>query len=290
MDVILDDPYVASAHIEIREAADGRFDVEDLQSVNGMLVLPSTERKTRAEIGPEEVVRIGHSQLRIRPRSYAVAAERPIQRTAAYRGPFMFLIIAGAVVATLLWDAYVTTSERDENVIMVMLTLMMVAAGAVWIAIWSLVSRTVGGRANFAAHGFVACAGALALMGWTTAADYLAFGLDAGWLNTVGLVGTAALFAYVVYRHLRLASRAGWRVHATVAAMVSIVAFGGAAILSNLTAAMDPATQVHSQSLKAPFFVMVRGISPAAYLAATDNLRRQVDAMAAKAADSPVKR
>lgn len=290
MDVILDDPFVASAHIGVRELPEGRFSVEDLQSVNGLFLLPSSEKRASAKIGPEDLIRIGHTQIRIRPRSYAVAAERTIRVTAAYRQPLLFLVISLLVAATFLWDAYVTTSHRDEKAIMVMLMLMVIVAGAVWIAIWALVSRTVGRRANFAAHGFVACAGVLALKGWTTAAGYVAFGLDAGWLDTLGVVGAAALFAYVVYRHLRLASRASRRMHATVAAMVSIVAFGGAAMLSNLTAAMDPATQVHSNALKAPFFILVNGISPTAYLAGADHLKREVDAMAAKDRRSSVDR
>lgn len=282
MDVILDDPFVASAHVAIRETPEGRFAIEDLQSLNGMFILPASEKTTRAEIGPDDVVRIGHTQLRVRPRFHAVAAERPIRRIPAHRQPLLFLIVAAAVVATFLWDAYVTTSHRDGKALMVVSLLMIIAAGAIWIAIWALVSRTVGRRANFAAHGFVACAGVLALKGWATGTGYLAFGFDAVWLDTLGIVGAAALFAYVVYRHLRLASRAGRGMHATVAALVSIVAFGGAAMLTSLTAAMDPATQAHSYSLKAPWFVMVQGVSPTAYLADTEDLKRAVDAMAAK--------
>lgn len=280
MDVILDDPFVAAGHLEIREGPNGGFEVEDLQSVNGMVVPPSPEKRNCVEVRPEDVVRIGHTQLRIRPRSYAVAAERPILQTAAYRQPVLFLIVAAVVLATFVWDAYLTTSHRDEKAIMVILVALATAAGAVWIAVWSLVGRTVGGRANFAAHGLVACAGVLALELWTMTVGYLAFGFDAGWLETLGLVGAAALFACIVYRHLRLASRSSRPMHATVAAAASLVAFGGAAVLTNLTAAMDPAVQSHSQSLKAPLFVMVSGITPAAFLEGADGLKREVDAMA----------
>lgn len=280
MDVILDDPFMAAGHLEIREGPNGGFEVEDLQSINGMVVLPSREKRTCVEVSPEDVVRIGHTQLRIRPRSYAVAPERAILHTAAYRQPVLFLIVAAVVLATFVWDAYLTTSHRDEKAIMVILVAMAVAAGAVWIAVWSLVGRTVGDRSNFAAHGFVACVGVLALQIWTMAASYLAFGFDAGWLETLGFVGTAALFAYIVYRHLRLASRAGRRLHATLAAVVSIVAFGGAAVLMNLTAAMNPGVQSHSENLKAPFFIIVSGVTPAVFLEGAEGLKREVDAKA----------
>ena len=167
-------------------------------------------------------------------------------------------------------------------VLIVLSVFMVVAAGAMWIAIWSLVSRTAGRRANFAAHGFVACAGVLALQIWTTGVDYLAFGLDAGWLETLGVAGAALLFGYVVYRHLRLASRAKRQAHATVAACVAIVTFGGGTLLTNLMSSMDPAAQSHSYSLKAPFFLVVRGVSPADYIARSRDLKRAVDDLAAR--------
>jgi hypothetical protein len=282
MDVILDDPFVAAAHVEIRDTPEGRFAIDDLRSLNGMRVLPSSETRTSAEIGPEDIVRIGHTQFRIRPRFYAVAGERRIRQGAAYRGAVMFTIAAAIVVATLVWDAFLTTSHRDEKALTAVSVFTVVAAGAMWIAIWSLVGRTAGRRANFAAHGFVACAGVLALQLWTTSTGYLAFGLDAGWLETLSVVGAASLFGYIVYRHLRLASRAKRRAHATVAACVAIVAFGGGSLLMNLMGAMDPAAQSHSYSLKAPFFLLVRGMSPADYLARSSDLKRTVDDLASR--------
>ncbi len=282
MDVILDDPFVAAAHVEIRDTPEGRFAISDLRSLNGMRVLPSSETRTSAEIGPEDIVRIGHTQFRIRPRSYAVATERTIRQGAAYRRAAMFAIAAAIVVAMLVWDAFLTTSHRDEKALTAMSVFTVVAAGAMWIAIWSLVGRTAGRRANFAAHGFVACAGVLALQIWTTSAGYLAFGLDARWLETLSVVGAAALFGYVVYRHLRLATRATRRAHAAVAACVAIVAFGGGLLITTLMSAMDPAAQSHSYSLKAPFFLMVRGMSPADYIARSSDLKRTVDDLASR--------
>ena len=281
-DVILDDPFIASAHLEIRETESGRFNVEDLQSRNGMTVLPSTERRAVADVGPEDVIRIGHTQLRIRPRSYSVAAERTIRQGATYRRPLMFMIVAAVVMATFAWDAMVTTSDRDEKVLVAMSVLSVIAAGAVWIAIWSLVSRTAGRRANFAAHGFVACAGVLAIEIWTTGMGYFAFGLDAGWLESLSVIGAAALFGYIVYRHLRLASRARKQNHAIVAGAVAIVAFGGGALLTNLLSAMDPAVQQHGHALKAPMFLMVPGVSPGDYIAGAEDLKRAVDELAVK--------
>jgi len=281
-DVIVDDPFVAPAHLNVGVTAEGRFVVEDLQTVNGMAVLPSAERRALAEVGPEDIIRIGHTQLRIRPRSYTVAPEQTIRRGATYRRPLMFVIVAAIVLATFVWDASVTVRDNDEKALVVMSVLAIITVGIVWIAIWSLASRTAGRRANFAAHGFIACVGVLALEIWTTCIGYAAFGLDAGWLESLGVAGTAVLFGYVVYRHLRLASRARRQVHATVAAIVVILAFGGGAMMTNLMTAMDPSAQIHSRNLKAPVFLWVRGVSPTAYISGAEDLKRAVDELAAR--------
>lgn len=282
MDVILDDPFVASAHLEIREAADGHYAITDLGSVNGMMVLPSREKRQSAEIGADEVVRVGHSQFRIRPRTFEVAPERLDRYARGDRRATGLLGLIVALAATFAWGAYVTASNREENVIVVVTVLLLLAGVFIWIGIWSLVSRTVGRRANFAAHGIIACAGLLALEFWDVGAQYLAFGFDAGWLETLGIIGSAAIFAVMVFRHLRLASRATRRVHGAVAGAVSIIAFGGGTLLTSLTAAMDPGVQSYSESVKAPFFVMVSGITPEAFVKGADSLKRKVDAMAAE--------
>ncbi len=282
MDVILDDPFVASAHLEIHEAADGRYAITDLESVNGMMVLPSREKRQSAEIGADDVVRIGHTQFRIRPRTFKVAPERLDRYARGDRRATGLLALIVALAATFAWGAYVSASSREENVIVVITVLMLLAGVFIWIGIWSLVSRTVGRRANFAAHGIIACVGLLALEFWDVGAQYVAFGLDARWLETLGIIGGAVIFAVMVYRHLRLASRATRRVHLAVAGTVSIIAFGGGTLLTNLAAAMDTGAQSYSGTVKAPFFVMVSGITPEAFLAGAEGLKQKVDAMAAE--------
>ena len=282
MDVILDDPFVASAHLEVGEAGDGRYAIADLESVNGMMVLPSREKRQSAEIGADDVVRIGHTQFRIRPRTFNVAPERLDRYARGDRRAAGLLTLIVALGATFAWGAYVAASNREENVIVVITVLMLLAGVFIWIGIWSLVSRTVGRRANFAAHGIIACTGLLALEFWDVGAQYLAFGFDAGWVETLGIMGGAVIFAAMVYRHLRLASRAARRAHAAVAATVSIIAFGGGTVLTSLTAAMDPGVQSYSQTVKAPSFVMVSGITPEAFVEGASGLKQKVDAMAAE--------
>src|SRR5579863_989254 len=74
-DIVLDDPYVAAAHLRITRSADGVLMAEDLGSANGLFVGTSKERVRRAIIEGDHTLRVGHTLLRIREADFAVAPE-----------------------------------------------------------------------------------------------------------------------------------------------------------------------------------------------------------------------
>ena len=279
-DVILDDPFVASRHAQIEPTADGRFRVSDLQSVNGISLMPSAQRRDAVEVGPEDVVRLGHTQIRIRTPAYVVQPELTLRATALYRGVPAFAVTAGLLIALVVWNAWIATTSRDEKVFFVNPAVSICLAAGAWISVWSLVGRTVGGRANFAAHGSIACAGLIALMLSDTFADYLSFGLSAHWLEYAGAAVGGAVFAYMIYRHLRLNSRAPRRKLAVFAAITTVVV-GAAAFGMDFAQDYGRDGKLrYDQTLKPPAFLWVSGVAPGAFLAEGERLKEKADAAA----------
>jgi FHA domain len=281
-DVVLDDAYLAPLHLEISPADEGRFNVTDPGSINGFSVLPASGRRKSAEIGPNDVVRLGHTQLRIRPRSFSVAEERPLRAAALYRRSPAFLAIAVLTILVFAWNAWIATTDENDRLVMLFPVAGLVVVVAVWISVWSFVSSALGRRANFAAHGFVACAGVIALIVASALFDYLAFGFDASGLQYVGGMSTAAILGYVVYRHLVLNSRAGRRNLAIAATAMSVVICGagyGLGVAIDLT---QEGNQHYSEAIKAPQFLFVTGSSTRAFIADAQVLQRKVDAMGKK--------
>lgn len=277
-DVILEDPFVAARHLQIEPAGDGRYAVTDLQSVNGIFVSPSEQRIAAAEVGPDDLVRLGRTQIRIRPPSYPVAEERPMRATAVYRRPAAFLTAAAVATALAFWNLWVMTTEEEEKYTIWFSSIPLFVAVAVWISVWSLVGRATGGRANFAAHGFVACVGFTLLMLAEIFFTYLSFGLDARWLQHAGTVAGAALFAYMIYRHLRLNSRAALRRLAITGAVVSVLLYAGVTGMQFATESAQEGAQRFDGALKAPVFLFVAGRAPEALVADSQSLKRKVDA------------
>ncbi|MGH8660694.1 MAG: FHA domain-containing protein [Burkholderiales bacterium] len=280
VEIILDDKFIAPRHIQIEPAADGRFTVTDLDSVNGISLPPSARRLASGEVGPEDIVRLGQTQIRVRAPTYAVQPEVRLRATAMYRRPLSFAIMGAVLLGLVALNAWIQAVQVDEKLFMVFPIVGMCIGVGIWVSLWSLVSRMVGGRANFAAHGFVACAGITALALADTLVEYSSFGLDLRWLGYVGTAAAAAIFAYMMYRHLRLNSRAPRRRLGIIAAVVSVAAFGAAAGLEMAGESGREGMQRYDSTLKPPAFLWVPGITPDAFLAEAARLKRKVDAFA----------
>jgi len=102
-DVILDDPYAAPHHLRLERAESGGLLLVDLDSRNGLFALDPTARVARATARPDARFRIGHTQLRIRPRSHAVPVERDdVVRTPRHREPAALAGLYAAALACVL--------------------------------------------------------------------------------------------------------------------------------------------------------------------------------------------
>jgi hypothetical protein len=279
-DILLDDAFVAADHLEIAPAANGRFTVSDLGSMNGFFVGDSRQRLESAEVGPDDLVRIGHTQIRVRVPSYEVPRERLLRATALYRRPAAFMLAAALMVALFVWNAWIMTSDENDRTAMLFPTIGLLTLIVVWISIWSFVSNALGRRPNFAAHGFVACAGIVALVAADSFFDYVGFGFDIDWILYLDGIVATALLGYIVYRHLLLNSRASRRT-------LAVAGFGISASLAGALLALDFAldrtqdgTQDYSAAIKAPAFLFASGASPAEFLSQADALKHTVDEMA----------
>jgi hypothetical protein len=284
-DVILDDPYVAPRHLRIEPAADGRFTVSDLQSANGMRLLPAGQRTAQAQVGPDEIVRIGHTQIRVRPASYAVRPEMVLEAAGLPRRPAGFALMALALLALVLWDSWITIVSEDEKMLLVFAAIAVCVTVIVWTSIWSLVGRATGGHDNFPAHGFVACAGLAAIMVADASTDYLSFALDADWLEYLGVAAAAVIFVWMIYRHLRLNSRASGKKLGAVSAIASLIVFGTLAGMQMASDWMREGRMSYDSTIKAPVFLWVSGVPPTMFLARAVKLRSQADALAKSGAN-----
>lgn len=275
-DVILDDPYVAPHHLRIDLEADGSLRAVDRGSRNGLYVGHSKKAVKETRLEPNDRIQIGHTRLRVRPKSYAVPAERP-QIHWPWLLDYRVLIVAAlALVALELVEAYAAEHERFDTVKMVFPPLMFAAGGFVWAALWALFGKILTGRANFVGHASIAMVGLLAMEFADVFGGHLAFALSMSAIEPASVLATAVIFATMLYAHLCLVSRYAPRYLATAAGGVAALLLASAWAFSYMQQSNDLGSMPYLTQLKAPIFRMVPAKSPDDFLARAQGLKGEL--------------
>src|SRR6185436_11335146 len=102
---------------------------------------PSELHLTTAEAGPDDLIRLGHTQIRIRPPSYPVAPERILRAVAIYRRPAAFFAAALVAIGLVIWNMWILATDQNEKYMVWLSSLPLFVVIVLWISIWSLVSR-----------------------------------------------------------------------------------------------------------------------------------------------------
>jgi hypothetical protein len=275
--VILDDPLVAGHHLELAEVQPGRYSVVDLGSRNGTILLPSRRGVAHAEVGPDDLIGIGHTQLRLRPREYRVPPEADAQRRSRVRLPAVAALAslgAGAAVSGTLYQSSGETPEASS-----LLTVLLLAATAVlvWSAGWALVSRLATSQWCYLAHLTIAGVAILAFTGVDELVGALTFAFGWAGLREWDFLPMSGVFAYQCYRHLRLASRSPRRRLALVALAVSLVCFGSPALLQSLKDRENVSRMAYFTDIRPPAWRLTPGVTPERFIARAEKLQGRLD-------------
>ena len=262
-DLILDDPYVDARHARIAVDESGEALIEDLGSVNG-LVVSDVRLQGRVPARPGAEIRVGHTTLRFHdpeePVSPAlvdeVAAVREPTPTAsvpaatpsprsrsrvsatitrwATTTPARLLIAAVAMTSVALYS-WMGSAERSRTSEAFFAALAFGFTIALWAGIWAVASRVSVQRFHFIGHVAVASLVALGGLIWTMLAEWLSFFFPDASLADV-LSGGVGLFllSALVAGHLSFASamsrKRQWRVGFIVAGTALVI--GGLATLA----------------------------------------------------------
>lgn len=279
-DVILDDPYVAPHHLRLERDESGELALVDLDSRNGLFALDPTTRVARAAPRPDARFRIGHTQLRIRPRSYAVAAEREAAaRRPWFRRPAMLVGLYAAALACVLLYGFASTTERLEPLKLAMPAVWATLAACVWSAGWAFAGKAMAGRGNFLAHTSIVWAALVLLLGAATVSGYAAFAFSSSAIDDATIVPIAVVIAGALFGHLTLVSRLPRRTLALAAGGIVLALFGALSLAEYASKSDQPSRMAFLKEIKSPAVRLVPGASPEAFFAAAKDLKPKVDAL-----------
>ncbi len=229
-DVVLNDPWVAARHAALSLRDDGTVLVEDLGTVNGLIV--GDERVRQAAITGEAPtnLQVGHSHLRIRTAAVPLAPERPDRESLRSRRREYAVTVLGGLLCAGFAVLMAWLAAPDELPTALVGNLLAGAAVlAVWFGLWVFLGRAVRSRWQWSGNAAITLgAAALGLwLWWGTDVTIFVTGLMRYRLLGGGLILLVAAIA--IYLHVRTATRLGRARSAALATLVPLL--GGVAIL-----------------------------------------------------------
>jgi len=223
-DVVIDDPYVAAQHLVIRRDDSGALVAHDIGSANGTFLQPGGRRVETVVLDGDAVLRIGHTQLRVRDPSYPVGRERASERPRPVWPSAVALAIAIIAVEILSLWLKETGEAKLSRYLQPPVILVAVVLG--WTAVWAILSRIFAGQARFERNVRIALVGMLAYSLYNEAAEYLGFALTWRALAAYEYVTFWCLLAAICFFHLREIGPTHLRLKAGAVAALLVVGVG----------------------------------------------------------------
>jgi len=273
-DVVLDDPYVAPRHLRIRRSASGTWVAEDLGSGNGLFLEHGRNKFGCVEIDGNRPIRIGHTYLRLREASHAVAPERAYQP-----GSRLWPVLAGLgalLVAIEIGTGWLGETSEPKLSPYLVSVLTVALFLAVWTAVWSVLTRIFSGQARFERNFLIALAGMVIYSLYREFTDFAAFAFSWRALASYRYIGIWSLLAAVCFLHLREVSPAWLKLKAGL--MVAVLATGiGVQLLNQSEQRPGVDRQAYDVRLLPPEFRLAPLRSEQGFFADIEALRSQLD-------------
>ncbi len=263
-DIVIDDVFVAPAHLRIAFDAEGALCLEDLGTQNGTFDVIRQANVNHLLVGDEASIRIGHTGLRIRRASFEVAPA--LSMTTAYAplgamgyGNAALFMMAAFIVAIMLSTWLAQTSEfKLATYLPGAVVMPMVVLG--WAGIWTLLTRLVTARGQFFRHVAIAFAFMVALFIVDIVTDFATYSF--AWTSLQKWVPPLlwGMFGILCFAHIRAITPKHSRLVGAIVGALVVVAIGVHVSLRAESEKVQP--QRISAKLMPPFLLMKSPVAP----------------------------
>ena len=200
-DFILDDAHTAVRHAVIDGHSDEQLILRDLGSQNGTIHMG--KRRSSVILGGDTVVRLGHTNLRVRGADFPLPPELADTTMHGWEGarPALAGLALIAVMATV--STWLDDTEALQAIRYLLAIASGLGAGLVWSGIWAAGNRLFGGHARLGRHLFILGCGLAAMEAWKTLSAVLAYAWSLEWLIQYGSHMLIAIACAMIFFHLR---------------------------------------------------------------------------------------
>ncbi|MBL8523782.1 MAG: hypothetical protein JNN20_08840 [Betaproteobacteria bacterium] len=288
-DLIIDDPYIAPAHLRIGYDGDGALWIEDLVA-NAPAGSDSPASSTRMLVGSEASIRIGQTTLRVRTRAFAVPpalamAAPPATSFLGSDGGRLLICAAVVMLMSLLSAWFKQTGEFKVATYLaagVFLPLGILA----WAGVWSLITRIVASHAHFLRHALIVFAFLLGIELIDDATDFVAYALTWKLPSLIAQSAATVLMGALIFAHLSVVVPRRKRIAGTIIGV--LVAIGIGASIAERFDTDRPQPQRIVAKLLPPFLQLKQPGTPEKFFKDVDALKAKLDEARKKEPSSSV--
>ncbi|WP_308789158.1 FHA domain-containing protein [Undibacterium terreum] len=279
-DFILDDPHTAAHHAVVEQGEDGSLHIRDLGSHNG--IVHKGKRLPLISINGNTVVRLGHTNLRVRAADFQVddeLADTTIHGWEGWPPALSGLAIMAMLSALGTWLGDVSKFEAIRYLMAIAYVL---SGGLIWSGVWAFANRLFGGHARFGRHLFIAGCGMAAMEVWSLFSATTAYALSLEILSRYGSHVVIAITAAMVYFHLITINPRHPRRIATTALILGLIG-SGLMLMMNFQRYGQAADELYMAQILPPSLRLSQDKPVDQFINEAKNLKEKVDADRSKA-------
>jgi len=281
--VILDDEYVSPNHASIQMDEHGRIQVVDLNSENGLFLMPGKNRVSQTVIDKEGLFRLGQTLLRIRTAAFVTSPTKPdteylVNVLQAFNHGWT---AAGTMVIAAMWmgfEVYWNNFTKSNWGELAMLPMWALALILVWAGSWALMSKINLHQYNFRIHCSIACLALIATSLFGVIDEYYAFAVSGSWTSEMlGWGGSSLLLGGFLLAHLRMCTTMDSKKLALHAGGVALGIMGLVGFSSYVGSTQFLSAMSYHGELKPPGFQLADSLTLDEFFHESQRLKKKID-------------
>ncbi len=283
-DLILNDDFVSPRHARLSLNDNGEICLTDLDSENGTHRLPQLQTLTSLVLGPETLLRIGHTLVRLRRTDYALPPTRidTLNRRRVSRffsSPVVLGVFALLLLSLLGLSSYQSSAQAKTLGQLLLENIEVVVLVPLWAGVWALLSRIFVHHAAYISHALLACLGVIAYLCINTFVEYYAFGFSALLSADILLQGLLGLLVCLqLYGHLRFTTLFSPRRIGLITLLTSVGVVGLLSFTSYIQSLEFNDTLPYPPELKPPQFQIAPEKSLESFMRSAQTIPAQLKA------------